>query len=142
MAIIRIYSEDNDTTYTVNADVFSSVLDDGLGDIDYYLKITTTIRKIDNSAFPEFRVKTLTDVAPGVVSPAANFSALIDGYVAYFISEAEVIYSSSSSSSSSSESSDGYSESSSSSSYGYSSESSSSSTAGYSSSSSSSSQSV
>lgn len=127
MATTKIYHQEENRFYQVTADVFSSVLDDGSGEVDYYLKISTSIRKTDGSSFPDFRVKTLNDVPPGGSAPATDFSDLVDQYLNYFMTQAELGQSSSSSSNSSSSSSYEYSSSSSSSSNGYSESSSSSS---------------
>jgi len=110
---IRVFNQADSRYYTVTIDMFSSVLD--LNDIgenvdvsmDYYLKINTTMRKrSDNSAFPEYLIRTLNDVPPIYGTPA-NFTELIDDYVDYFVNQAELGMSSSSSSSSMSSNSSG-----------------------------------
>ncbi len=122
MATISIYQAEDNRTYQVTVDVFTSVLDQtyllpsNTYDIDYYLRISTTLRKsIDNSSFPTYVVRTLNDVPPGY-SAASSFTELVDDYVEYFIAQAELGMSSSSSESSSSSSSFGLTSSSSSSS--------------------------
>jgi hypothetical protein len=132
MPTVSIYQAEDNKTYQVSVDINSSILDmvDGSPSncqTDYYLKITTTLKKaIDNSSHPIYIIRTLSDVPTGYL-PASTFTELVDYYVEYFINQAELGKSSSSSESSPSSSSYGYSESSSSSSYGYSESSSSSS---------------
>jgi len=127
MPTISIYQAEDNKTYQVSVDINSSILDmvDGSPSdcqTDYYLKITTTLKKaIDNSSHPIYIIRTLSDVPTGYL-PASTFTELVDDYVEYFINQAELGQSSSSSSelysvsSSSSSSSFLYSESSSSSS--------------------------
>lgn len=134
---ISIYQSSLNRTYQVTVDLLATVMDKihgsavGTGDIDYYLKISTTMRKSNGTVFPIYVVRNLYDLPATSGSyayniPALNFTDLIDDYVDYFIYMAELVQSSSSSSISSSSSSFGYSSSSSSSSVGYSSSSSSS----------------
>ena len=136
MATISILHEEDGSTSSVNVVLASAILSDQDMVRDSYLLVSTTIKKVDGTAFPIYLIRDLTDVAPGA-GAASTFTDLINDYVDYFVNEAQLGYSSSSSSSSSS---GGYSSSSSSSSSdGYSSSSSSSSSEGNSSSSSSSS---
>ena len=110
MGTINIYNDENNTTYQVNVVLASGYLTPeptggGTGEYDIWLKITTTIPQSDGSSFGAYVVRTLDDVAPGASAPAADFKALIQGYIDYFMTEAELTYSSSSSSSTSSSSS-------------------------------------
>lgn len=121
MATISIYQEEDNKTYQVSVDINSSILDlvngsPSNGDIDYYLKITTTLKKSsDGSSFPTYVIRNMSDVPDGY-STATTFTELVDDYVQYFIDQAQLGQSSSSSESSSSSSSFLYSSSSSSSS--------------------------
>jgi len=128
MATIKILHEEDGSTSSVNVILASAILSDQDMVRDSYLLISTTIKKVDGTAFPTYLVRDLTDVAPGA-GASTTFTELVNDYIDYFVNEAELGQSSSSSSNSSSSSSE------SSSSGGYSS---SSSSDGYSSSSSSS----
>jgi hypothetical protein len=128
MATISIYQAEDNRYYQVSVDIATSLMDRIYGSpsdcqTEYYLKISTTLRKPDNTAFSQYVIRTLADVPPGY-SAATTFTELVDDYVEYFITYSEMGMSSSSSSLSSSSSSVGYSSSSSSSSVGYSSSSS------------------
>jgi len=106
---IRIYNQANNRYYTATVDAFANILDNNGTDmnVDYYLKITTTMRiSVTNAAFPQYVIRYLTDVPPGYSSPAATFTDLINDYIDYFITQANLGYSSSSTSSSSSVSSE------------------------------------
>lgn len=106
MATIYVFNEAENKTYTVTVDVFGTVVDKLLalptdGDIDYYLKISTTMRKaVDNSAFPVSIIRTLNDVPPGYLA-ATDFTDLIENYIEYYMDESELGASTSSSSTSS-----------------------------------------
>ena len=119
MATIQVYHEEENRFYQVSVTINSTVLDMVPGgsvsdaEIDYYLKITTTIRREDGTAFPQYVVRSLADAAPGY-GAATTFTELVNDYVAYFIVQAGLGQSSSSSSSSSNSSSSVSSESSSS----------------------------
>lgn len=127
-ATIQVYRQSDNNFYQISVELYSNVLDvrpDSTknGDLDYYLVVSTNIRKTDGSYFPSFVVRNLTDVPPGsLINPATSFSQLVNLYVDYFLITSEITQSSSSSSSGSSSST---SSSSSSSSFEYSSESSS-----------------
>jgi len=131
---ITVFRQSAGQYYQIVVDLISGVLavnpdSTTTGELDCYIKITTTIRKTDGTAFSEVVVRNLSDVPPGF-SPASTFSELIGQYVDYFLTTAEYGMSSSSSSTESSDSSDSTeirSSSSSSSSMGYSQSSSSSS---------------
>ena len=102
MATIQVYHEEENKFYQVNVNVNVAILStDSTGAINYYLTISTNIKKYGGVSFPIFRVQDLTDVAPGYSSPAANFTELIEDYVQYIITTAELGMSSSSSTSSS-----------------------------------------
>jgi hypothetical protein len=108
MATISVYHPENNRTYQVTVDIYSGVMDQNseIGS-DYYFRISTTMRKqSDNSAFPVYVIRSLSDVAPGF-PVATSFTQLINDYVQYFINEQELGQSSSSSSESSSSSSFG-----------------------------------
>ena len=121
MATVQIFHEEDGSTSTVTVSLQNGLLSDSLMENESYLTISTSIRKVDGTVFPTYVIRDLTDVAPGASSPAVNFTTLVNGYIEYFVSQAEFGQSSSSSSSSdgnsesSSSSSDGNSESSSSS---------------------------
>jgi len=103
MAEITIFNEEENKSYTMTVTLNRKSLKvsgTAVGASEYYLLITTDMLMGDGTAFPNFIVKNLTDVAPGASSPASDFSALMDGYVDYFVSNSSLIYSSSSSSSS------------------------------------------
>ena len=143
MGSVNIYDSGKDTTYKVSFEIKSTLLNNDIGDatvgtgeVDFYLDISTTMKKVDGTAFGHFIVRSYDDMPPGIAGPATDFTDMCEQYIQYFIDTAELIASSSSSSSY------GYtSSSSSSSSYGMTSSSSSSSSYGITSSSSSSSQS-
>jgi len=103
MATIYVFNEAENKTYTVTVDVFGTVVDKLLalptdGDIDYYLRISTTMRKtVDNSAFPVSIVRTLDDVPPGYPT-ATDFTDLVENYIEYYMDESELGASTSSSS--------------------------------------------
>lgn len=124
MATISVYHDENNTTYTVNVALVQSFLSPemntggaGLTDanLEFYLTITTTIKKVDGTGFGTFIVRSLSDVAPGA-GAATSWTQLINDYVDYFLTATEMGMSSSSTSSTSSSSSLNYSSSSSSSS--------------------------
>lgn len=103
MAQITIFNEEENQSYTMTVLLErKSLKQDGVavGESQYYLLISTDMLKGDGSAFENFIVKDLTDVAPGASSPASNFSTLLDGYVDYFVDNSGTVVSSSSSSSS------------------------------------------
>ena len=114
MATIQIFNEEASANSTVTVDLKTTMLADPLEDmvVKSYLTISTNIKDVNGSSYPIFVIQDLSDIAPGA-SAATTFTELIDGYIAYFIGDAELGQSSSSSSSSTS--SEGYSESSSSS---------------------------
>lgn len=102
MATISIYQEEDNKTYQVSVDINSSILDlvngsPSNGDTDYYLKITTTLKKSDGSSFPTYVIRNMSDVPDGY-STASTFTELVDDYVQYFIDQAQLGQSSSSSS--------------------------------------------
>jgi len=66
----------------------------------HYLKISTTLRNHSGAALSQFYVKTMTDSAPGF-GVSTTWTDLINDYVEYYLTQAEVNQSSSSSSSSS-----------------------------------------
>jgi hypothetical protein len=117
MATVQIFHEEDSSRSTVTVNIASAILSTVGGSPadmvrDTYLLVTTTLRRVDGTAFPTFLVRDLSDTAPG--SPAASdFTELVNTYIDYFVDQAELGQSSSSSSSSTS--SEGYSESSSSS---------------------------
>jgi hypothetical protein len=97
MATINVYHDETNTTYQV----FAYVRDRRVGDgRQYFLDISTNMVKPDGSSFDTFQVESLSDVAPDLGSPAADWTELVRGYVDYFVSQAELGQSSSSSSSS------------------------------------------
>jgi len=103
MAIIPIFNEEENKSYTMTVTLNRKSLKQNgvaVGEAEYYLLVVTDMLKGDGSAYENFIVKDLTDVAPGAVTPAASFSALMDGYVDYFVQNSATVYSSSSSSSS------------------------------------------
>jgi len=122
MTTIRVFNEEQNKYYQVDVSLFSAVMDrvnnlPSNGDIDYYLKITTTMKYPDGTSFGEYVIRNLSDVPTGY-SAATTFTQLVNDYIEYFQVQATLGQSSSSSSSSSTSSS---SSSSSSSSEGYSS---------------------
>jgi hypothetical protein len=103
MPTISVYQAEDNKTYQVSVDINTAILDRVNGSpsdcqADYYLKITTTMRKaVDGSAHPIYIIRTLSDVPTGYL-PATTFTELVDDYVQYFIDQAELGQSSSSSS--------------------------------------------
>jgi len=120
MARISVYQEETNRTYSVTAEALASVMDmvEGSasdGDIDYYIRISTNIPKVDGTSWPVYIIRKLTDNPPGVeYSTPSTFTELINQYVTYFITVSQLTESSSSSSSFSSSSSSSVSSSSSS----------------------------
>lgn len=107
MASINIYDQGTNNTYKVSFELKSTILNNGLSPTptDFYLDVSTTMKKTDGSSFGHYVVQSLTDTAPGIVGAANDFSDLCKQYITYFINEAQLIESSSSSSTSSSSSS-------------------------------------
>lgn len=111
MGTINVYHDEDDRTYQVVATLKQGILSPELNtggtavtdsEIEFYLEITTNIRKFDNSTFPKFIVRSLSDVAPGAATnPATSWTVLMNEYVSYFLTTAEMGMSSSSTSSSS-----------------------------------------
>ena len=114
MPNISIYNQSENRYYTVTVDINSSILDVVNGSasnatVDYYLKISTTMKKSsDKSSFPIYVIRSLSDIPAGYPA-VTNFTDLVDAYVSYFVNQAELGMSTSSSYSSSSSSSEGYS---------------------------------
>ena len=104
MATVQIYHEEDGRTSSISITLASAIVSDMDMVRDSYLLISTGIRKLDGSGFPTFLVRSLSDTAPGA-GVATDFTDLVNGYVDYFVNEAEFGQSSSSSSSSTSESS-------------------------------------
>ena len=104
MGTINIYDDEIDQTYQVTVDLQHRFLapesaGSYLGQDDYYLELYTNIPKADGSQQPHYLVRTLSDVDPDSSPPAADFQALVVGYVEYFLTQGELGMSSSSSSS-------------------------------------------
>jgi len=97
MASIQILNDKTGQYYTVTVNISASLLSNGNGESEYYLTIATTMRKADGTVFPVYVVKTLNDVPPGSVGPAANFTELMQWYVDYFVDASAITQSSSSS---------------------------------------------
>ena len=109
MATINVFNEEDGKTYTVTVNLVAGILDriNGLPtdlNIDFYLQLSTTIKKVDNSSFPIFIIRNLSDTPTGF-GVAASWSELINNYVDYFLTQSTYGMSSSSSTSSSSTSS-------------------------------------
>jgi len=105
MAQITIYDQETNNNLRIIYTLNSAILDDTTtGDIDYYLTITTTIKKTDGSSFPTFRVRSLNDTPTGYPT-ALDFTDLCEMYYDYITVTAQMAQSSSESSSSSSSSS-------------------------------------
>jgi hypothetical protein len=121
MASIRIFSDEENQTFTISAEIRSAIVK-GSGTFNpkmkYYLEISTSFRKFDNTAFPTYVVEGLTDVPPGSVASPSNYTELLDAWIEYIVSLSTYGESSSSSSDSSSSSSQSSNSSSSSSSDG------------------------
>lgn len=98
MGQVTVYHEEDNAYYTVMFDLRSSLLSDGSGASEYYLLISTSIRKPDRSAMSTYVVKALTDVPPGYSPPAASWTELCQWYIEYYMDQAELGYSTSSSS--------------------------------------------
>jgi len=100
MATIKIFSDESNQYYTVNFELKSTNLSDGVGTLDFYLLVSTTMKTKTGATQTTFLVKDLTDVPPGGSSPAADFTELMQQYVTYYVAQAGMEESSSSSSSS------------------------------------------
>jgi len=115
MATIQVYHQEENRYYQVNVNLASAILQDaGSGRMDYYLTISTNLKKRDGTAYPTYKVTTLADVPAGTSPAPTTWTELVDDYVSYFVEQSELGQSSSSSTSSSSSSSSLSSESSSS----------------------------
>ncbi len=122
MSQVQIYDDELNTYHTVTMDLRYSVLNDGSGESEWYIVLSTSIPKLDGTSYAPSIIKTLDDVPPGSISPATTFTELMQWWILYYMTNSEFgmssssssSYSSSSSSYSSSSSSEGYSESSSS----------------------------
>jgi hypothetical protein len=108
MAIVQIFDKDSNRAYTVTVVLNSgltqtddSATQEGQGNTEYYLTITTSIPQEDGTQFPVFIAKTLDDVAPDQPSPAAGWDELMAGYIEYFQGASLYVSTSSSKSSSS-----------------------------------------
>jgi len=106
MATITVFHESVNKYYQINVGIFSSVVDaihdvPSDGSVDFYLKITTNMKKPDGSSFSEYLVRELSDVPVGY-STATTFTELVNDYIEYFIVQSEFGQSSSSSTSSTS----------------------------------------
>ncbi len=106
MAIVKIYEEESNKTYSVNFDLSKGILSpnvadpNSIGKEEYYLLVYTDMKKYDGSSFGKYVIKSYADVPP-LYSAATSFSDLVNGWVQYFIEQTELGMSSSSSSSSS-----------------------------------------
>jgi len=106
MATIQVYHQEENRFYQITVSLATAVLPtDNLGRTTNYLTISTNMKYPDGTAFPVFRVVDLTDVPPSYTPPDADWTELVNHYIAYFIDQAGLGYSSSSSSLSSSSSS-------------------------------------
>jgi hypothetical protein len=103
MATLSVYNKADNRIHSVTINVVYGRLYDGLGEAEYYLDLTTDIRKYDGSSHGRKVIRNLSDVPPGF-STAANFKALISSWIEYFIELSDFDSSSSSTSSSSSSS--------------------------------------
>jgi hypothetical protein len=101
MASIKIFSDEANQYYTVNFDMKTTYLSDGDVTMDFFLLVSTTMKTKAGATLPTYMVKDLTDIPPGGSSPAADFTDLMQQYVAYYVSQAGLEESSSSSSDSS-----------------------------------------
>jgi len=103
MATIRVYHQEDNRQYQVNVDLFATVVDRIAGaasdaEIDYYLRLTTTIKQPDGTSYPAYVIRTLSD-KPAAYPIRTRFTDLINDYVTYFLETSEYGQSSSSSSS-------------------------------------------
>jgi hypothetical protein len=103
MATLSVYSKADNRIHSVTINVVYGRLYDGLGEAEYYLDISTDIRKNDGTSHGKSIIRNLSDVPPGF-STAANFKALISSWIEYFIEISDFDSSSSSTSGSSSSS--------------------------------------
>lgn len=106
MGTINVYFDEDNRTYQVTATLKQGLLAPELNtggvditdaNMEFYLEISTNIRKLDGTLFPKYIVRSLSDVAPGS-SPVTNYTDLVNNYVNYFLVTAEMGMSSSSSS--------------------------------------------
>jgi len=106
MAQVKIYHDEDNRYYTVNFDLKQAILSRLPGDVigdaqfDFYLDVSTNMRKSNGTAFSHYLVRTLDDVPP-TYSTATDFGELCRFYIEYFMQTAELAMSSSSTSSSS-----------------------------------------
>lgn len=111
MGTINVYFDKDNRTYQVTAALKQGLLAPDLntggtnltdGDMEFYLEISTNIKKLDGTSFPKYVVRSLADIAPpippGSAIPVTNYTDLINNYVGYFLAIAEMGMSSSSSS--------------------------------------------
>lgn len=106
MGTINVYFDEDNRTYQVTATLKQGLLAPESntggtnltdGDMEFYLEISTNIKKLDGGSFPKYIVRSLADVAPGA-GASTTYTSLINNYVNYFITTAEMGLSSSSSS--------------------------------------------
>lgn len=115
MGTISVYNDEDNKTYKVTANLKQGLLapdqnTDGAGktlaDVEFYIEITTDIKKPDGTAYGKFIVRSLADVAPSIVgspsftpnTPATGWTQLLNDYVEYFLTASLMGWSSSSSS--------------------------------------------
>ena len=107
MSTIQIYHEDANRFYNVNVNMFATALNTGTtGSTEYYLKITTDMRRADGTAYPTYVIKTMTDYPTGYTPSVVptTIAELINVYIDYYILNGITASSSTSSSSVSSSS--------------------------------------
>lgn len=104
MATVNIYDSGTDRSFTVTFDLKSSVLSSTVtGEVDYYIDVSTSLKKPNGASFGHYKIQTMSDYPPGGTI-GTSFDNLCSQYVKYFMDEAELVASSSSSSQSSSSS--------------------------------------
>ena len=92
MAQITIFREDQGINANINVNVRNdyTVNSEGFGTKRrFYLEITTTLRKLDNSTFPAYYLYDLSDVPPGEMNAASDYTNLINMWLDYLVTEAK-----------------------------------------------------
>ena len=98
MSTIKVFDQSSGTTRTISFNLRTGIIADDLtGSTVYYIDISTDIPRIDGTSFPAYTVESLSDIPPGYVGDATNFSNLCGKYITYFLDQSELIESSSSS---------------------------------------------
>ena len=106
MAIIRIFSAEDNAYYNINVDFYTDfITQEAPFSFDFNLRISTTMLKDDGTALPSYNVRHFNDFpnngqrAGGGTTPYTTFTELINDYILYYMEYSGQYMSSSSSSS-------------------------------------------